>query len=64
MGNIFSLTKREQRVVIIIVLALLSGTMASHFRTLRSKVPAPPAVTATPSPADTDETAGGDNPSP
>jgi cytochrome c-type biogenesis protein CcmE len=34
--ELFALTKREQRIVIVAVLALLGGAVALHYRTLRS----------------------------
>ena len=40
--EIFSLTKREQRIVIAIVLLLLAGTIALRYRDLRLNLPAPP----------------------
>ena len=39
MKNIFVLTKREQRVVIVIVMALLAATIAKHYRDAQSQVP-------------------------
>jgi hypothetical protein len=44
--QIFALTKREQRVVIAIVLALLAGTIAMHYRGLRSDISPPAAIPA------------------
>ncbi|GEM_PF-4608246 len=43
--NIFTLSKREQRAAIAIVLAILVGTLVVHYRSLRSDTqpPTPPA---------------------
>ncbi|MEY2546841.1 MAG: hypothetical protein QOG48_1958 [Verrucomicrobiota bacterium] len=46
--NIFTLSKREQRAAIAIVLALLIGTLAVHLRSLRSEIRAPASSTAPP----------------
>jgi hypothetical protein len=53
--NIFTLSKREQRAAIAIILALLLATFALHYRSLRSPI-APPAKTpaATPLEEQTD----------
>jgi len=40
MKNIFVLTKREQRAVIVIVMALLAATIATRFLEDRSRIPA------------------------
>jgi hypothetical protein len=37
--NVFTLTKREQRAIVAIILALLVGTFAVHFRSLRTELP-------------------------
>lgn len=39
--GIFMLTKREQRVIIVIVMALLAGTIAKHYRDARSHISSP-----------------------
>ena len=52
LGNIFVLTKREQRVVIAIVLALLAGTIAKYEWTAHSRpLPLNPTETAATPPA-------------
>ena len=50
--EIFMLTKREQRVVIVIVMALLAGTMAKHYRDakLHTASPLPTTMQPTASP--------------
>jgi hypothetical protein len=40
MKNVFVLTKREQRAVIVIVMALLAATIATRFLRDRSHIPA------------------------
>ena len=47
--NIFTLTKREQRAIIAIVLALLIATTVVHYRSLRSNL-SPPTVSTAPTP--------------
>jgi hypothetical protein len=53
--EIFMLTKREQRLVIVIVMALLAGTVAKHHRDAKLHVPSSASTTAhgtvTPSPS-------------
>ena len=44
--EIFMLTKREQRVVIVIVMALLAGTIAMRYRDARSHVSSSASTTA------------------
>ena len=39
--HIFALTKSEQRVVILILLALLAGAVANHYREMQSHVAVP-----------------------
>ena len=39
--NVFTLSKREQRAIIAIVLALLIGTLVLHFRGLRTEAARP-----------------------
>jgi len=53
MKNVFVLTKREQRIVIVIVMALLAATIAKHYRTNRSPIssPTPTSTHATAAPA-------------
>ena len=41
--HIFALTKSEQRVVILILLALLAGTIAIHYREKQSHISTPAA---------------------
>jgi hypothetical protein len=41
--HIFALTKSEQRVVILILLALLAGTIAMHYREKHSRISTPAA---------------------
>lgn len=54
--NIFSLTKREQRAIIGIVLLLLLGTLVMHFRSLRQPIPiAKPAASPNVAPSAPDE---------
>ena len=56
MENIFTLTKREQRIVIVIVSALIAGTIATHYRYSRSSSDAPTnQPSATPIIADQEE---------
>jgi hypothetical protein len=56
MAGMFALTKSEQRVVIVLVLGLLIGTFAVHYRNLRSRLPATPApASASPTVAEPDE---------
>jgi len=40
MKNVFVLTKREQRAMIVIVMALLAATIATRFLEDRSRIPA------------------------
>jgi hypothetical protein len=56
--HIFALTKNEQRVVIVIMILLLAGTVTKRYRDVHSHLPLPPATTA-PSPplSDEDQTA-------
>jgi hypothetical protein len=56
--HIFALTKNEQRVVIVIMIALLAGSVTKHYHDLHSHLPLPAASTA-PSPplSDDDQTA-------
>jgi hypothetical protein len=53
--HIFALTKSEQRVVILILLALLAGTIAKHYREKQSHISTPaadhPAATVSTTPA-------------
>ena len=49
--EIFNLTKREQRVVIVIVLALLAATIVSRYREDRSPLSSPPSPISGPSPS-------------
>jgi hypothetical protein len=59
--EIFTLTKREQRVVIVIVMALLAGTIAKHYRDAKSHASSSASTTAhgtvssSPSPAEEDQ---------
>jgi len=46
--HIFALTKSEQRVVILILLALLAGAIAMHYREKQSHISTPAADHATP----------------
>jgi hypothetical protein len=46
--HIFALTKNEQRVVIVIMIALVAGTVTKRYRDINSRPPLP-AVTASPS---------------
>lgn len=50
--TIFTLTRREQRAIIAIVLALVMGTLVKHYRSLRTRMPTPAAVPASPTPDD------------
>jgi hypothetical protein len=43
--HIFALSKNEQRVIILILLALLAGAVANHYRQARSHISTPPAPT-------------------
>jgi hypothetical protein len=52
--HIFALTKNEQRVVIVIMIALLAGSVTKRYRDLHSHLPLPAATTA-PSPLPSDE---------
>jgi len=58
--EIFMLTKREQRVVIVIVMALLAGAIAKHYRDAKSHVSSSASTTvngkipSSPSPAEED----------
>jgi len=47
--HIFALTKSEQRVIILILLALLATAVAKHFRETRSHGATLPSATAEPS---------------
>jgi hypothetical protein len=47
MKNIFVLTKREQRLVIVIVIVLVAASLAKHYLDIRLQ----PAVVESPSPA-------------
>ena len=55
--RLFALTKREQRVVIAIVFALLMGTVATHYRDLHAHVAPPPTTSATNAPIDREDDA-------
>jgi hypothetical protein len=46
--HIFALTKNEQRIVIVIMIALVAGTVAKSYRDIHSRPPLP-AVTTSPS---------------
>jgi hypothetical protein len=37
--EIFTLTKREQRIIVVIVMALLAGAVAKHYHDTKSHVP-------------------------
>ncbi|MFN2541984.1 MAG: hypothetical protein ABR514_07435 [Chthoniobacterales bacterium] len=52
MKNIFALTKRDQRVVIAIVVMLVAASLLRHYLNPRSE-PAPPTSTSTLSPTAT-----------
>jgi hypothetical protein len=58
--KIFMLTKREQRVVIVIVMALLAGTIAKHYRDAKlhtsssASTPVNGKISSSPSPAEED----------
>jgi hypothetical protein len=56
--HIFALTKNEQRVVIVIMIVLLAGSVTKRYHDLHSHLPLPAATTA-PSPplSDEDQTA-------
>ena len=41
MKNVFALTEREQRVVIVIVMALLAATIAKHYHDAALDAPRP-----------------------
>jgi hypothetical protein len=51
--HLFALTKNEQRVVILILLALLAGAVANHYREMRSHVAVPAKMEPGDSPAAT-----------
>ena len=53
--EIFALTKREQRVVIVIVLALLIGTIAIHYRHRPTDIAPVRSTSPTPTSFDRDE---------
>lgn len=46
--QLLDLTKREQRVVIIVILALLAGSIAIHYRDLSTPLPAEIPAAASP----------------
>jgi hypothetical protein len=52
--HIFALTKNEQRVMIVIMIALLAGSVTKRYRDLHSHLPLP-ATTTAPSPPLSDE---------
>jgi hypothetical protein len=54
--HIFALTKNEQRVAILILLALLAGAVASHYRRVGSRVPLPANIETGDTPAATSAT--------
>ena len=67
MRNIFALTKREQRIVILVLMALLAAALAKHHLDSRSPPPTKSTSTlptATPShlPGEEDQTAADDSP--
>jgi len=68
MRNIFALTKREQRIVILVLVALLAAALAKHHLDSRSQPPPTKSTstlpTATPShlPGEEDQTAADDSP--
>jgi hypothetical protein len=68
MRNIFALTKREQRVVIVVVMTLVAAMLAKHYIDLRSQPPPERSTSTLPtaaplqSPVEEDETAAGDSP--
>jgi hypothetical protein len=47
--RVFVLTKREQRVVVVIMLVVVGATLARHFRNNRSHISAPTSA-STPAP--------------
>lgn len=49
--QLLDLTKREQRVVIIVILALLAGGIAIHYRDLHTPLPAEIPAGSPPPPA-------------
>jgi len=53
MRNIFELTKREQQIIIAIVIALVVFAFAKHAWETRSATPAPLRSTSSPTPAPT-----------
>jgi hypothetical protein len=56
--RVFVLTKREQRVVIVIMLVVIGATLARHYRSNRSHVSTPTtASTSAPTPSAKDEEA-------
>ena len=60
--RVFVLTKREQRVVIVIMLVVIGATLARHYRSDRSHV-SKPTTTSTPAPTPSaeDEEAAADD---
>lgn len=52
--NIFTLTRREQRAIIAIILLLLIGTVIAHYQSLQSDMPAAPSSSISPTPAEED----------
>jgi hypothetical protein len=66
--EIFMLTKREQRIVIVIVMALLAGTMAKHYRDAKLHASSSASTTAhgtaasSPSPGEDDRVQPGESP--
>jgi hypothetical protein len=63
--DMFVLTKREQRVVVVFMLALVAIVLAKHYRDTGSIVPArpmpSPQISATPSPLSEEERAEPDD---
>jgi hypothetical protein len=65
--EIFNLTKREQRVVILIMLGLLAIAIANHYREARSHISIPPTASSIsgspiPSPAEDDQATSDETP--
>jgi hypothetical protein len=52
--RVFVLTKREQRVVIVIMLVVVGATLAKHYRSDDSRV-STPTTTSTPAPTPSSE---------
>lgn len=53
--NVFSLTTREQRTIVLIIIALVAGTIAMHYHDLKTPMPSATSTSSAPAAVDTEE---------